>query len=97
MDQVTSFIATYDDPILITGACGFIGTRLVEHLLTLGFRKLRCFVRPSSDTSELDALVSRRQSGASVELLSSRAVAEPKSRTGCGSGWQAGEVAGREL
>jgi hypothetical protein len=30
-------------------------------------------------------------------VKNSRAVAEPKSRTGCGSGWQAGEVAGREL
>jgi nucleoside-diphosphate-sugar epimerase len=69
MEQVNSFIASYDDPILITGACGFIGARLVENLLDLGFRNLRCFIRPSSDTSALDALNVRGYGGAHVEIL----------------------------
>src|ERR1700676_3692997 len=42
------FIVDPDDAILITGAGGFIGARLVESLLSLGFRNLRCFARPSS-------------------------------------------------
>lgn len=41
------YIINQDDPILITGARGFIGSRLVETLLRLGFRNLRCFTRSS--------------------------------------------------
>ena len=47
------FIINYDDLILITGAGGFIGTKLVECLLQSGFNNLRCFVRPSSHRSGL--------------------------------------------
>jgi nucleoside-diphosphate-sugar epimerase len=48
-----------DDPILITGANGFIGTRLVENLLARGFRNLRCFVRRPSQKHPLESLLSR--------------------------------------
>ncbi len=47
------FIIDRDDPILITGAAGFIGSRVVQSLLDIGFRNLRCFARPSSDVSSL--------------------------------------------
>jgi nucleoside-diphosphate-sugar epimerase len=46
-----------EDSILITGAAGFIGSRVVENLLQRGFRNLRCFVRPSSNLSRLDAII----------------------------------------
>jgi thioester reductase-like protein len=39
--------------MLITGSNGFIGTRLVEALLSRGFTNLRCFVRPSSNLENL--------------------------------------------
>lgn len=42
-----TFIIGRDDPILITGAAGFIGRRVVRHLLDRGFRNLRCFARPA--------------------------------------------------
>jgi nucleoside-diphosphate-sugar epimerase len=45
-------IVDFDDPILITGANGFIGTRLVEVLLRLGFRNLRCLVRSATNRTE---------------------------------------------
>ena len=41
-----------DDLILVTGATGFIGSRVVESLLDLGFRNVRCFARPSSDVGQ---------------------------------------------
>jgi nucleoside-diphosphate-sugar epimerase len=44
-----------DDPILVTGAAGFIGTRVVEQLLQRGFRNIRAFVRPSSDLTRLES------------------------------------------
>ena len=50
-----------DDLILVTGSAGFIGTRVVESLLEFGFRRLRCFVRPSSDVARLEALSSARE------------------------------------
>jgi len=44
-----------DEPILVTGATGFIGSRLVKTLLDRGFRNVRCFTRPTSDRAQLDA------------------------------------------
>jgi nucleoside-diphosphate-sugar epimerase len=47
-----------DDPILITGSNGFIGSRVVEILIRMGFTNLRCFVRPSSNVTRLEKLLS---------------------------------------
>jgi len=57
-----------NDPILITGASGYIGPGLVQCLLDHGFRNLRCFTRPGSDLTQLQA-VSRRRNGARVEIM----------------------------
>jgi nucleoside-diphosphate-sugar epimerase len=43
------------DPILVTGAAGFIGSRVVATLLERGFSNVRCFVRPSSDVRRLES------------------------------------------
>lgn len=42
-----SLIIGPDDRILVTGAAGFIGSRVVENLLNRGFRNIVCFARPS--------------------------------------------------
>ena len=49
-------IVAPDDRILVTGAAGFIGCRLVSALLERGFRNLRCFARPTSPGAGLAAL-----------------------------------------
>jgi nucleoside-diphosphate-sugar epimerase len=68
-DNCDAFIADFDDPILITGATGFIGKRVVECLLALGFRNLRCFARPSSRADRVDELRLRSCSGCNVEVM----------------------------
>lgn len=55
MTKIQSIIEL-DDPILVTGANGFIGRRVVDRLLQLGYVNIRCFVRPSADTSILEGL-----------------------------------------
>lgn len=57
-----------DEPILVTGSTGFIGARVVETLLKRGFRHVRCFARPSSDASKLDAIAARH-AGARIEVI----------------------------
>jgi len=60
------FIISPDDKVLITGAAGFIGSRVVKGLLNHGFRNLVCFTRHSSDGKRIDELMELRPSGAKV-------------------------------
>jgi nucleoside-diphosphate-sugar epimerase len=53
----SDFAANYDDPILVTGAGGFIGSRVVESLLAYGFSNLRCLVRGSSNLTALNRII----------------------------------------
>jgi len=56
------FIIARDDLILVTGASGFIGPRLVRSLIDLGFRNLRCFARNRSAESFSNAGTVRQRS-----------------------------------
>lgn len=58
-----------DASILITGAGGFIGARLIEGLLKRGYRRIRCLVRPSSDLRRLEASIHPWRDHAAVELV----------------------------
>src|SRR5215472_8227502 len=64
-----SMIVQPEDRILITGAAGFIGSRVVECLLQRGFRNLVCFVRPSSQLSRIEAIVKRWEHTACIEVV----------------------------
>lgn len=48
-----SWMVEPTEPVLVTGANGFIGVRVVEMLLHYGFRDIRCFVRPSGQVARL--------------------------------------------
>jgi nucleoside-diphosphate-sugar epimerase len=66
--ELAPFIIDKDDLILITGASGFIGARVVESLLNLGFRNLRCFARTSSKAANAEAWGERYRGAARIEL-----------------------------
>jgi len=67
--EADSIIIAQDDQILVTGAAGFIGRRVVDHLLSKGFRNIRCLVRPSSNTAELLRIIESYHAEAAVEIL----------------------------
>jgi nucleoside-diphosphate-sugar epimerase len=65
----SDFIIEEHDLILVTGATGFIGCRVIHSLLDLGFRHLRCFARPSSSEARLSDLSSLHRNGARLEVM----------------------------
>ncbi len=64
-----SFIACPSDLILVTGSTGFIGRRVVNALLDLGFWNLRCLARPSSTMTGLDAVLRAHANSAQVQVV----------------------------
>jgi nucleoside-diphosphate-sugar epimerase len=64
-----NFIITPEDRVLVTGAAGFIGSRVVESLVDRGFCNLVCFARPSSELAEIGAIIKRRPQGARIEVF----------------------------
>jgi nucleoside-diphosphate-sugar epimerase len=51
------WIVSVQEPVLVTGAAGFIGARVVNTLLDRGFRDVRCLVRASSSLARLEDAV----------------------------------------
>ena len=69
MAQTDIFIIGSDDLILVTGASGFIGSKVVQALLRRGFRNVRCLVRSARRVQQLGAAVEAYHAGARVEIL----------------------------
>jgi nucleoside-diphosphate-sugar epimerase len=63
-------IINVSHPILVTGAAGFIGARVVHKLADAGFRRIRCLVRPSSDTARLRHSLNGHSSVVAEEMIS---------------------------
>lgn len=50
--NIDNSIVGVDEPILLTGATGFIGAKVLQRLQEWGFRNIKCLVRHSSDLSQ---------------------------------------------
>lgn len=55
--------------ILVTGAAGFIGSRVVAALLGAGCERVRCFVRPTSRLEQLRAVIAQHEPAGRVEFV----------------------------
>ncbi len=55
MQNHQNWIIDPTDPVLVTGANGFIGARVAATLLQRGFQKVRCLVRSVNDATALRA------------------------------------------
>ena len=64
-----NFIVRPDECILITGAAGFIGCRVVNSLLKLGYRNLRCLTRPSSKIARLEEVLAAHEDTSRVRVI----------------------------
>ena len=67
--KTDAFIVGSDDPILVTGATGFMGPALVASLLRHGFRNVRAFARPSSNVARLKAVANGHGERARIEVV----------------------------
>ena len=77
------FVAGPDDRILVTGAAGFIGSHVLQDLLDRGQRNLVCLVRPTSDVSEIEAILRRRPSNARVDVVKGNLLSRQDCEAAC--------------
>lgn len=78
--RMDGLIVHQDDRILVTGANGFIGAKVVEELLASGFMHVRCFVRPSSNLDSINTIISRH-ADAAVEIFQGNLLSRDDCRT----------------
>jgi nucleoside-diphosphate-sugar epimerase len=63
-----NWIIDKSDTVLVTGANGFIGSRVVRTLLSYGFEHVRCLTRPTSNQGNLERLV-REFGDGQIEII----------------------------
>ncbi len=78
--NTSEWIVETDEPVLVTGAGGFIGTRVVETLLRYGFTNLRCFVRPSTNMTALNEVLRHSGDGAKIDVVQGNLVSRDDCR-----------------
>ena len=62
------YIIKPEETILVTGANGYVGSRVVRTLLSYGFKRVRCFSRSTSSSRNLEE-IGKEFVGAVVEIV----------------------------
>ena len=62
------YIVRPEEWVLVTGANGYVGSRVVRTLLSYGFKHIRCFTRPTSKSGNLEA-IAKEFGGASLDIV----------------------------
>jgi nucleoside-diphosphate-sugar epimerase len=62
-------IVSPEERILVTGAAGFLGSRVVQCLTQYGYRNICCLVRPTSKTERLEAISRSLPAGRQLEIV----------------------------
>jgi nucleoside-diphosphate-sugar epimerase len=65
----SDWIIGADDLVLVTGASGFIGSRVIENLVGRGFKCIRCLARPSGNIRKLEIIRDRHTGRAEIEIV----------------------------
>ena len=81
-EKANSFILSSEDTILVTGAAGFIGSRVVESLLERGFHNLVCFGRPSGKLAGIED-IANRYPGAQIKLMKGNLLSRQDCEAAC--------------
>jgi len=77
------FVVSPDDTILVTGAAGFIGSRVVQSLLHRGFRNIVCFARPSGKLGAIDEINRNRPAGSQIRLVKGNLLSRQDCEAAC--------------
>jgi nucleoside-diphosphate-sugar epimerase len=81
--ESSDFIVAPNDRILVTGAAGFIGSRVVEMLISRGFRNLLCFTKPSTNRRRIEEVLQRNVPGANIELIEGNLLSKADCEAAC--------------
>src|SRR5258708_3238224 len=69
MKDIGDRIIQSGERILVTGAAGFVGLRVVKCLVEYGYRNICCLVRPTSKTERLESIARLAVDGCRLEIV----------------------------
>lgn len=78
-----SSILEKSDRILVTGAAGFVGLRVLKQLLTFGFSNIACFVRSASKLPTVSEIARSYSSNAQVDIITGNLLSPEDCETAC--------------
>jgi len=82
-ESESQYLISKNDPILVTGAAGFIGSRVVEGLVNRGFRNIICFARPSNKPSHLKDVAQNLPDGTQLKFVSGNLLSKKDCEAAC--------------